>query len=165
MEAIATIERMRTGIDDVLKIIRDIASALRPAALDIGFVTAVEWLIDDFQSRLRIPCTFTNQTHEPISMSEDCATGVFRILQESLTNIARHANARSIRITLAIRHNRLALEISDDGVGFEEKAIAGHRSFGLVGMRERAMMLNGEIKIESKPNAGTTVKISIPLDG
>ena len=157
------IDRMRDSIDDVLRIIRNIASALRPAALDIGFVMAVEWLIEEFQTSLKIPCTFNNLVADSISLDDECATGIFRILQESLTNITRHAKASHIEVTLERDGRYLLLEVRDDGVGFNEEHPKNTRSYGLVGMRERAAMLNGEIAIHSTPGAGTAVQLRIPI--
>ncbi|MGZ3237365.1 MAG: PAS domain-containing sensor histidine kinase [Burkholderiaceae bacterium] len=158
-----TINRLRDSIDDLLGIIRNIASALRPAALDIGFVMAVEWLIDEFRTTLKIPCTFKNHVVDSIFLDDERATGIFRILQESLTNIMRHARAKNITITLDIKERFLFLKIQDDGIGFSEEYVKSKKSYGLVGMRERAVMLNGELFISSSQTAGTAVNVRIPI--
>jgi PAS domain S-box-containing protein len=155
--------RMRDTIDGVLRIVRNISTHLRPAALDIGLVIAVEWLLDDFHARLGIPCNLNNGLGESIVLDDERATGVFRILQESLTNIARHANARHIGVALEIVDKHLHLQVKDDGVGFESKSRDTQKTFGLRGMRERALALGGEISIFSSPGGGTTVFASIPL--
>ncbi|RJF96719.1 PAS domain S-box protein [Noviherbaspirillum cavernae] len=155
--------RMRETIDGILRIVRDISSHLRPAALDIGFVLAVEWLVENFQSSAGIPCNFNNRLDEGMVLDDERATGVFRILQESLTNVARHANAGHIEVTLEIVEGHLHLHVKDDGAGFESGRGNSKKTFGVRGMRERAVTLGGEIMILSSLGAGTAVFASIPL--
>lgn len=155
--------RMKDTIDGILRIVRDISSHLRPAALDIGLVLAVEWLLDDFQTSLGIPCNFTNKIDESVVLDDERATGIFRILQESITNVARHANATRIDVSLEIIGEHLHLLVKDDGVGYEAKRRNNQATFGLRGMRERALAIGGETSILSSPGGGTTVFASIPL--
>ncbi|RZI44237.1 PAS domain S-box protein [Herbaspirillum sp. HC18] len=155
--------RMRDTIDGIIRIVRNISSYLRPAALDIDLLLAVEWLLDDFHASLGIPCNLNNKLDDSLDLDDERATGVFRILQESLTNIARHANAKHIEVTLELVDRHLHLHVKDDGTGFELKRRNAQKTFGLRGMRERAVALGGEISILSSPGSGTTVFASIPL--
>ncbi|CAN5467864.1 hypothetical protein BH11PSE11_BH11PSE11_04430 [soil metagenome] len=156
------IDRMRDNIDGILRTVRNIASELRPAALDIGLIFGMEWLVDEFQTSLGIPCTFTNSVGN-IALDDHHATGIFRILQESLTNVARHARASRIEVSFDIVDDRLCLAVRDDGDGFESESWTSHKSYGLVGMRERAAMLGGAIEIFSARGRGTVLHVSIPL--
>ena len=97
------------------------------------------------------------------ALSDAKATGLFRILQEALTNVTRHAQAQSVALQLAVERDRLCLSISDDGRGFAVDATRP-RSFGLVGMHERALMLDGSLHIASRPGEGTTLTVRVPLD-
>jgi PAS domain S-box-containing protein len=156
--------RMRDSIDVSLRIVRDIASNLRPAPLDMGFIMAVEWQIEDFLANTGIQCTLDNRLVENFALEDDCATGVFRILQEALTNVARHAKARNAIVALRQHKNELVLEISDNGAGFDSEPQRKRRSNGLAGMRERAAMLGGQINIVSQLGQGSTVTVTIPLN-
>ena len=98
---------------------------------------------------------------QEIALDESHATALFRILQESLTNVAKHAGAGCVHIKLSMSGGRLQLQVTDDGRGFKEKDVAAMRSFGLLGMRERVAMLGGHIDIASSPEAGTTVHVEI----
>lgn len=154
---------MRESIDEIIRIVRNIASDLRPAVLDFGIVTAIEWLLEQFQASLKIPCRLHNMVERTINLSDEQATGLFRILQESMTNIARHAHATRIEVMLKLAEDRLFIEIEDDGVGFDPSRALLTKSYGLVGMRERATMLGGEIEIFGRPGQGTIVRARIPL--
>ncbi len=156
-------DRMKYTIDGILRIVRDISAHLRPATLDIGLVLAMESLLDDFRTSLQIPIHFHNKLDEDIELNEELATGVFRILQESLTNIARYANASRIEVMLEAVDGHLHLHVKDDGAGFELRSSDSEKTFGLRGMRERAIALGGEVSILSAPQAGTSVFVSIPL--
>ncbi|WP_034301626.1 sensor histidine kinase [Herbaspirillum sp. RV1423] len=158
-----TVAQMKGSIDSILRIVRNIASHLRPSALDMGINLAVEWLVDDFQSSVRIPCEFNNRLAQDFYLDDERATGIFRILQESLTNVTRHANASRIEITLDSDDRYLYLKISDNGVGFDSSIADGQKTYGLSGMRERATAFGGDVRIASSPGNGTTVWASIPL--
>lgn len=159
-EAVA---RMRASIDDCIKIARNIVAELRPAVLDIGIVPAIEWLLDDFESRTGIECLFHDLSDGEIVLNDQQSTGVFRILQESLTNVAKHAGATLIEVDLENADGRLRLKIADNGVGIDNDTVGRIHSYGLTGMRERAVMLGGNIHISGQFGKGTALTLDIPL--
>jgi PAS domain S-box-containing protein len=156
------VRELKGRVDDIIQLVRDVATALRPAALDLGIQSGVEWLVEEFQKRNGIPCHVETEGGE-IDLDQDRSIVLFRILQESLTNIARHANARKVAISLGRDATRVRLEIKDDGRGFDVEAAAKKKTFGLLGIRERAIMLHGTLSITSKPGEGTRVSLSIPI--
>jgi signal transduction histidine kinase len=135
---------------------------LRPAILDLGVVPAIEWQTQEFQKRTGINCKFLSQI-EQIEMDRNHATAMFRILQETLTNVVRHANASEVEIKLEAENGALRLQVKDNGRGISDSEMTGGKSLGLLGMRERAVILGGKVDIEGLPNQGTTVSIFIPL--
>ena len=148
-------------IDQTIQVVRNIASALRPASLDMGMSAALEWLSNEFQARTGVQC----RLHVGPALegfTEEQSTAVFRIVQESLTNVARYAQARQVDISLRDSTDGFAVTIKDDGKGFDPDGVRG-RSFGLVGIRERALMLGGDVRIDSRPGEGTTVEVVIPV--
>lgn len=157
-------EEMRTLADGTMDVVRQIASNLRPAALDLGLVPAIEWLAEDLQLRSEIRCEL-EIGNEEIPMGDLPATVAFRVVQESLTNVARHAAASAVHITLHEADGQLHVCIRDNGKGFDTSAGAPREGFGLLGMRERVLALNGTLRVDSAPGQGTTVSIDIPLPG
>jgi PAS domain S-box-containing protein len=146
--------------DQTIQVVRNIASALRPASLDMGMSAALEWLSNEFQVRTGVQC----RLHVGPALdgfTEEQSTAVFRIVQESLTNVARYAQARQVDISLRESTSGYVMAIKDDGKGFDPDGVRG-RSFGLVGIRERALMLGGDVRIDSRPGQGTTVEVVIP---
>ena len=140
-----------------------IASDLRPGILDeVGLGAAAEWAVRQFQDRSGIDCRFESNLNGD-SFDLERATAIFRILQEALTNVARHARARHVEVRLRAEAGRLHLDVSDDGSGIDPARIADSRSFGLLGMRERARALQGNCVIASRPEGGTRVSATIPL--
>lgn len=156
------IELMKEGIDSTIHIVRHISSALRPVALDLGLSAALEWLVEDFRRRSGIDCRLHAGASEVI-LSDGKATALFRIVQESLTNVLKHAGATAVEILLQIENELVRLEIRDNGRGFSTARPAQLRSFGLVGMCERALKLGGTVEIESAPGSGTRVLVGLPL--
>jgi len=139
-----------------------IISELRPGILDeLGLEAAVEWYVAEFEKRTGISCRLVS-TMAGTALSPDQATALFRILQEALTNVARHAGATAVAIRLAAEDGRVTLEISDDGSGIPAEKIDDSRSIGLLGMRERAHALGGEVAIRPHPTKGTTVEVILP---
>ncbi|MEM5440374.1 AAA family ATPase [Paraburkholderia diazotrophica] len=147
-------------VDQTMQVVRGVITSLRPAALDTGIVAALEWLAAEFNRNRRIKCRL--RVHdENITMDEDRSIVLFRLVQEALTNVSRHARATIVVITLERTANAYLLEVRDDGQGFDVQA-ARKKSFGLVGMEERVLMLGGQIEIVSSPGAGTVIKASLP---
>jgi PAS domain S-box-containing protein len=149
-------------IDETIESVRAIASDLRPAVLDLGLAAAVEWQVQEVRRRTGIACRL-KISHDEIGLDNDRATNVFRIVQESLTNIIRHASASEIDLVLEKDEDSLNIQITDNGVGMQESALQKSRSFGIVGMRERVHLLNGSISIISHPGKGAQLKITIPM--
>lgn len=153
---------MRDLVERTIWMVRNVANHLRPAALNFGIVSALEWLVEDFGRRNHIPCQLRINGPEPILMDAH-ATAVFRIVQASLTNVARHAGATRADVTLTSSAAALDLHVSDDGRGFDQEAVRKRYSYGMLGMSERARMIGGSLLIDSAPGMGTSVSIHIPL--
>ncbi len=149
-------------IDETIASVRVIASDLRPAVLDLGLASAVEWQVQEFRRRTGIACELTLRNME-FPLNNARSTAVFRILQESLTNILRHASASQVQLRLERHDDTLEIEIQDNGVGITTEALDKPRSFGLAGIRERVRLLGADMHIRSHPGAGTTLHVSIPL--
>ncbi|MBZ0106380.1 MAG: PAS domain-containing protein [Sulfuricella denitrificans] len=156
------LQSMTQLVDRTIRVARHVTSSLRPAALDLGVTAALEWLVEEFISYAGIPCELVLGDGDLV-LSEASATTIFRVIQESLTNIARHAEATQAEIIVTMDEARLCFEVRDNGRGFDPLAAAGRRSFGLVGMRERVAMLQGEMQLESIPGQGTRVKVCVPV--
>ena len=161
----AKLERMDSLLRSTIASTRRIASDLRPLLLDdLGLVAALEWLVQNFSQRTGITCTLSvDRPHIELPMAR--ASALFRIVQESLTNIAKHARATRAEVVLAHEPGRLAVHVRDDGIGFSAAPARRADSFGLLGMRERATFLGGSFSITGVPDAGTTVEVHLPLDG
>jgi signal transduction histidine kinase len=137
---------------------------LRPGLLDdLGLSAAIEWQADEFENRTGIKCNVEVDPEE-IVLGRDRSTAIFRIFQESLTNIARHANASIVNVTVKEKPDTLELKVRDNGQGVTEEEISDPKSFGLIGMRERVHSLGGYLSISGTPNEGTTIMVSIPLN-
>jgi len=158
------ITHMLGMLDSAVAAVRRIAADLRPLVLDdLGLVPAIEWLVQGFQQRTGVPCEL--QVDESLELEEPYATGVFRIVQESLTNVAKHARASKVLVQLQPQGDQLLLRVQDDGIGFRLGAPRPPQSLGLVGLRERAALLRGEVKVDSSPGAGTRVEARVPMHG
>jgi len=155
------IERMVTLVDGTIKVVRNVVSSLRPSALDMGIVSALEWLAEEFRDNTGIACNLFVR-EENVVLDDKRATTIFRIAQESLTNISRHAQATQVEISLERKEQHYLLEVRDNGRGFDA-SVQKKKSFGLIGIRERTLMLGGEVAIFSVPGVGTTIKVSIPI--
>jgi signal transduction histidine kinase len=146
-----------------IQTVKKITSDLRPGVLDrLGILPAIQWYAKEFQKRTKIKCVLTFSS-EDIMLDNDLSTAIFRVFQESLTNVARHANASSVKADLTKDDDRLKLEIIDDGKGITESEISSADSYGLIGIRERVRFLKGKIKIKGEKGKGTTITITIPL--
>jgi PAS domain S-box-containing protein len=151
-------------IDTTIDEVRAMAIRLRPGVLDdLGLVDALEWYTAEFERRAQIACIFT---HDAIpAVTETVATAAYRITQEALTNVARHAAAGRAEVSLALAEHNLILLVSDDGRGFDPAKLSENQTLGLAGMRERAMLVGGELVVESLPGNGTLVRLQVPLAG
>jgi len=159
-------QSMSKLIDRTIQSVKKICIELRPGVLDdLGLTAAIEWQAREFQNRSGIACDlFFNP--EEIVLDTNRSTAIFRIFQETLTNVARHAHASTVTVTLEQRNSHLIMEVRDNGKGIREEEIFHSESFGLIGMRERALYLGGEFQISSCGDGGkgTTVIVSIPLE-
>jgi PAS domain S-box-containing protein len=150
-------------VDAMIGTLRRIASELRPRTLDdLGLTAALEWQAQEFESRAGIRCHVT-LPQEPLDLDSERSTAIFRIFQESLTNVARHAHATRVEARLEREADQLLFQVHDNGRGFDPEEAKARRALGLVGMQERALLLNGELKVEGVPGAGTTLTLRIPL--
>ncbi|WP_240702380.1 AAA family ATPase [Trinickia terrae] len=150
-------------VDETIQVTRGVITSLRPPALDTGIVAALEWLANEFNRHGGTVCRLRVRD-ENIGMSEERAIVLFRLVQEALTNVARHAVATEVIITLEWTPDACMLEVRDDGQGFDAQAIR-RTSFGLAGMEERVMMLGGRIEVVSSPGKGTAIKVNLPGPG
>ncbi len=159
----ARLQGMKRLIAQLFQQVRDVATALRPPILDAGIASAIDWQARRFEERTGIAC-LVEVPECPPQLGNAKAIGLFRILQEALTNVMRHANAQTVSLTLQQQGDMLCLSISDDGQGFVVQQSRQGPSFGLVGMHERAQMLGGTLLLESQPGEGTLIHVSVPLD-
>jgi signal transduction histidine kinase len=154
---------MRTLVDRALEGVRTVAENLRPVALNMGLHPAIEWLCHEAAERASLECTFVTDG-TVCELSEQRSVVLFRIVQESLTNITRYAYASQVQVRLAYSETSLKLTVQDDGVGFDLKEASRNKSFGLLGMRERALSLQGKLDLVSPPGQGTRIEVTIPLN-
>jgi PAS domain S-box-containing protein len=159
-ELVESVAQMTQLVDRTLEVIRDAASALRPAALDMGVASALEWLVHEFTKHSGIPCELRVDEAQ-VALGEEAATAVFRIVQESLTNVARHAQASEVSVSLHRMADRYVLRVRDNGQGFEPEA--AHLNLGLVGVRERVLALGGELEVSSAPGRGASIEVRFPV--
>ncbi|MCD6076470.1 MAG: sensor signal transduction histidine kinase [Ramlibacter sp.] len=163
-QAQAKVAQMLALLDGAVASVRRIAADLRPLVLDdLGLVAAIEWVVQSFTQRTGVPCEL--DIDESLELEEPMATGVFRIVQESLANVGKHARADRARVAVHRQGDQLVLSVQDDGVGFHPGGPRKPQSLGLVGLRERAQLMHGELRIESNPGAGTRVEARLPFQG
>ena len=157
------IESISKVVDQTIKSVRRISTELRPGILDdMGLIAAVEWAAEEFEARTGTRCRLELLENDN-AIDPDRATAIFRILQETLTNVARHANAACVSVRLFKEGGNLVLEVHDDGRGATEEQLSASGSLGIRGMRERALLLGGELAIRGISSQGTTVLVRIPL--
>lgn len=150
-------------VDSTIQLVRRLTADLRPGILDdLGLVAALEWQAQDFQTRTGTECTFSSDV-DYLELSREFSTAVFRIFQESLTNVARHSGASSVAAKLRISDSDVVLEVIDNGKGITPSEASGSSSFGLVGMQERAFLFGGTVSALGRPGGGTTVTARFPL--
>jgi len=150
------------AVNRIIRTVRKIATDLRPGILDeLGVAAAIEWMAKDFQSRTGIGVKVALQGVDKISDTA-CATAIFRIVQEALTNVMRHAAASRVNVSFKKKDQTLVVEVRDNGIGIAEGRILGSKSFGLIGIRERVRLLGGEAVIRGKPGEGTLIRVTLP---
>src|SRR4029079_960966 len=150
-------------IDQTLNTVRRIATELRPSVLDqLGLEAALEWQAQEFMSRTGIEVGTEIATNGE-TLPDDLGSSAFRILQESLTNVARDSQATYVTIRLTQTPDLLVLEVTDNGIGADGSCLDGTTSLGVIGMRERALACGGEFNINGHPDRGTTVTLRVPL--
>ncbi|NLE94888.1 MAG: sensor histidine kinase, partial [Dehalococcoidia bacterium] len=160
-EAGERISNMIALTDTSVRTVQSVSSRLRPGILDdLGLVAALEWLARDFQQRGAIHCSTKVDTS--IDIVGHKATVLFRICQESLTNVARHSGASEVTVTLSRRNTEVVLSVQDNGRGITTEEMENPRSYGVMGMRERAMAIGGTVTISGAPDKGTVVEATLP---
>ncbi len=156
-------QSMKDLIDTTIQTVRKISTKLRPGVLnDLGLLAAVEWQATEFQNRMSVKCELSSNI-DGIEIDERRSSAIFRIFQELLTNVTRHANATTVSISLKERNGHLTLRVKDNGRGITDKESANAKSLGILGMRERALLLGGKFSIKGSPGKGTTATVKIPL--
>jgi signal transduction histidine kinase len=157
------LKAMSERIDATIETVRRISTELRPGILDdLGLAAAIEWQANEFQTRTTIQCQVEVTVPETV-LSPDLNTAFFRIFQETLTNVMRHARATRVDVSLAGENGCLVLTVADNGRGITPGEITSAKSIGLLGMRERAALMGGEMEIIGTPGTGTTVRVQIPV--
>jgi signal transduction histidine kinase len=157
-------QSMSRLIDDSIESVRELTSRLRPQVLDqLGLTAAIDWQAEDFQRRSGIRCNVSMPRSAPASvLDRERSTAAFRIFQELLTNVARHANATRINVGVQPFDDAFILTVEDNGKGIEKDAVNSPNSLGLTGIRERALPFGGAVEIAGEPGKGTRVKVTIP---
>jgi signal transduction histidine kinase len=154
---------MEALVDSTIRTVQRLSSELRPGLLDdLGLAAAIEWQAEEFQKRAGIACDVRLDLGET-TLSRDHSTAIFRIYQETLTNVIRHAQATRVSVLLQTQDKQMILEVTDNGRGITEEEIRGAKAFGLIGMRERVIALKGQLVINGRPGQGTTVTVTVPL--
>lgn len=157
-------ESMTGLLDDTIQSVREIASRLRPAVLDkLGLTEAIGWLVKDIAKRTGIRSSISVPPNPP-TLDPERSTAVFRICQELLTNVVRHANAGRIHVEIRIESSALILLVEDNGKGIDSMVVESPQSVGLLGVQERVLPFGGTLEITGIPDKGTKVRVSIPLD-
>jgi signal transduction histidine kinase len=160
----AGFDEVSNAVDKTIEKVRRISSELRPSILDdFGLVAALEWQVKEFSKKSGIICDFRSDS-ESIDFASDANTAVFRIVQEALTNIARHSGADKASVRIVRKNGDLWVEVEDNGKGIDPSTVVGPGSLGLLGMRERARSINGQLSVRPRqPLRGTTVELRLPL--
>jgi signal transduction histidine kinase len=157
------IEIALSHIDTTMKSVRAIINNLRPPVLDLGLQAAIEWQVKEFSRASGITCELM-MDHQNVTLDDEQATAIFRVLQESLTNVKRHAGATHVDIDLRSDGSWVSMTVDDNGVGMYPNERRKSHRFGLVGMAERIATLGGELHIHSIPGQGTALRLSIPVN-
>ena len=156
------LESLISVIDNAIDLVKNISYELRPLALEeLGLKEAIEWEASQFAQRTGIRCRV--QTNGDIALEREQSTAVFRIFQEALTNVIRHASAKNVAVQLRTAGETMSLEVADDGKGITDHQLADSKALGILGMKERAMFLGGSLRISRDNGKGTVVGLTVPL--
>jgi signal transduction histidine kinase len=156
------LEGMGAQLDSGVQASQRIVRSLRPAVLDFGVIGAAEWLASDFAKRTGITCSFSSGVEE-LALAPELGTAVFRVMQESLTNVLRHAGATEVSVRFLAADGEVRLEVRDNGRGLGPEDLSKRTSFGVRGMRERVRDLGGTLDIASTQDGGTQLALRLPL--
>ncbi len=157
------IDRMAALLDEMVNDVRRISSDLRPGILDdLGLIAAIEWQLDQFQARSGIECRLVAKADDS-TLDRPRSTALFRVFQELLTNVARHANAAHVWVGFVWENGNCILTVSDDGRGITEEQADSALSLGIIGIRERLRPLGGRVEFATRSPCGTTVTVTVPL--
>jgi signal transduction histidine kinase len=160
---LAKLQNSLKMIDGFIATIRKISSDLRPAIIDdLGLLATLEWKCHDFEEKMGIPCKFISQVKER-EFDAHFSINTYRILQETLTNISRHAQAKSVIVSVSEDEKVLFLEISDNGKGISDERVQNSKTLGITGMKERAALLGGKLTIEGTTGKGTRTQLILPF--
>jgi len=158
------VHEVELAVSRIIRTVRKIATDLRPGILDeLGVAAAIKWAAKDFQKRTGIRCDVAGQGADRIS-DPVLSTAIFRIVQEALTNVSRYAAASQVKVSLEKKGDTLVVEVKDNGIGIMEGKIFDPKSLGLIGIRERVLLLGGEAVISGKPGEGTLVRVILPME-
>ena len=150
--------------DGIINTVRRLSSELRPAIIDdLGLIAAMEWKCTDFEGKTNIPCEFISSVKER-KFENSFSINSYRVLQESLTNVIRHAKAKSVVVKVSENEKDLCIEIVDDGVGMNEETANNRKTLGMLGMKERASLLGGSLNVVSKIDKGTHIILTLPFE-
>jgi signal transduction histidine kinase len=162
-EKSAKVHEIELAAARIIRTVRKIATDLRPGILDeLGVIAAIKWMAGNFQSRTKIVCNVAVLGTDKISDTTR-ATAIFRIVQEALTNVMRHAAASQVNVTVEKKGDTLVVEVRDNGIGIKEGRVFDSKSLGLIGIRERVLLLGGEAIVTGKPGEGTVVRVTLPM--
>jgi signal transduction histidine kinase len=161
----ATLDDLSSHVDAAIGSVRRIASEIRPSILDdFGLIAALEWQAGEFERKAGIECSFASAI-ESVDIDPEAEAAVFRIVQEALTNVARHANAENVEVTVSAADDELFLNIKDDGRGIDMDRLQKKKTLGLIGMRERARLIGATLHIRARAVGGTAVELAVPVIG
>ena len=164
MEILEELKNSKEIIGQSVKDVRRLITELRPEMLDIhGLLPALEWQIEEFSNRTNIKVDLRSNANE-INFDQECNIAIFRLVQEALNNIVKHAKATTVRFDIRKQNKELVIQIQDNGVGFDINNIDKTKSFGLLGMTERTFLFNGNMEVKSEPGKGTELRIKIPFN-
>jgi signal transduction histidine kinase len=157
------VREIESAVSRIIRTVRKIATDLRPGILDeLGVVAAIKWMAKNYQNRTGISCKVAVQGVDKVSGSAR-ATAIFRIVQEALTNVVRHAAASQVNVSLQKKGDGLVVEVRDNGIGIKEERVFDSKSLGLIGIRERVLLLGGEATISGKSGEGTVIRVTLPM--